>query len=459
MLNKRLLRWLTIVLPAGFTVLLLLVIDLLFPDRASLPALLFALALLAIGTSGFSAWVFGVIDQREEESRRHAAQLEALNQASLALTTELDLPIVLQKVVDLSRELVSARYGALGVLDPEGAAFEQFITSGIPEDDRASIGPPPSGHGLFSVLIADGRSIRVDNIARHHKSLGFPKQHPKMETLLGVPIVSKGIVIGDLYVADKALFTERGERKNVAGAFDERDQQMLEMFANQAAIAIENAKLYRQVQQLAVLEERERFGMDLHDGIIQSIYAVGLMLDDAQRKIEDTASTGAKISGAIQSLNQVIRDLRNYILHLRPQHFQGRDIFQGLEELGRALRANTFIEVHFTHGDFEPALLTSEQTVEILHIAQEALTNIQKHARASQVGIHVEILDNRVFQMTIENDGVSINRQKSSASVGHGLKNMRSRAKSLNGEVEVSPIAKGGTKVVLRVPVGKSARG
>lgn len=449
-LNKRLLRWLTIILPVTFTVSLLLVTDLLFPERASLPAVAFALVLLALGTSAFSAWVFNAIDQREAENLRHSIQLEALNQASLALTTELELSVVLQKVVDLSKQLVGARYGALGVLDEEGQAFEQFITSGIGIDDRATIGHPPRGVGLFSVLLADGQSLRVDDIEEHPKSAGFPSRHPPMKSLLGVPIVSKGRIIGDLYVADRL---SRSDEAKESTPFDEQDQQMLEMFANQAAIAIENATLYRQVQQLAVLEERERFGMDLHDGIIQSIYAVGLMLEDVQRKADDIEGSRNRIGGAIQSLNQVIRDLRNYILHLRPQHFQGRDILQGIEELGKALRANTFMDVQISGGNINPKSLTSEQTEEVLHIVQEALTNIQKHARASQVSIIAEILDNRVFQLTVENDGIPFEKARAAGSSGHGLKNMKTRAKSLEGEVEISPIPEGGTRVVLRVPL------
>lgn len=454
LVNKRLLRWLTIVLPVGFTLLLLVITDLLFEERASLPQLFFALVLVAVGTSIFSAWVFRAIDLREAEIARRASQLEALNAASQVLTTELELGTVLQKVVDLSRGLVAAKYGALGVLDESGQQFEQFITSGIPVEHRQRIGAPPTGKGVFSVLIDDAEPLRVDEISAHPRAIGFPSHHPEMKSLMGVPIISKGVVIGDLYLADKILAADEAGAPLHIGDFTLEDEQVLGMFALQAAIAIENAKLYRQVQQLAVLQERERFGMDLHDGIIQSIYAVGLMLEDVQRRAENEPGAAKdKIGVAIKSLNQVIGDLRNYILNLRPHHFQGRDVVQGVQELARALRANTFMSVDVYAEEDVAARLGPERTVEVLHIAQEALANIHKHSRASRVEVSMDILDNRVLQMVIEDNGVSIDRKRLQGGAGHGLRNMRERARGLDGEIEIGPLKEGGTRVVLRIPV------
>lgn len=457
MINKRLLRWLTIILPVGFTLILLVITELLFAERASLLQLFFALALVAIGTSIFSAWVFHIIDLREAEIARRASQLEALYTASQALTTELDLATVLQRVVDLSRELVTARYGALGVLDESGKEFEQFITSGIDSNQWHEIGDPPRGHGVFSVLIEDGLALRIEDISAHPRAMGFPRNHPPMKSLIGVPIVSKGVVIGDLYLADKLSVPQAGRgAQNNDSEFSAEDQQVLEMFALQAAIAIENAKLYRQVQQLAVLQERERFGMDLHDGIIQSIYAVGLMLEDVQRRVEsDPGMVREKIGTTIQSLNAVIGDLRNYILNLRPHHFQGRDVVQGVYELARALRANTFINVAVQANGVKPECVTPEQTVEILHITQEALTNVHKHSRASEVEISIEMLNDRVLQLAIEDNGISITRERLRGGQGHGLRNMRERTKALDGEIEIGPVPDGGTRIVVRIPISR----
>lgn len=446
-MNKRLLRWITIILPVAFVVAILALIDYLYTSVLSFPVIIIALISISIGTTLFSAWIFSIVDRREAEIHRRATQLEALNAASLALTTELDLSLVLQKVVDLSRELVSSKYGALGVLDQSGSAFEQFVTSGISTKKRQKIGDPPHGRGLFGVLISGGKPMMVEDIKGHQQHAGFPKNHPHMTNLLGVPIQTKGKIIGDLYLAEKQ--NEAGETI----PYTHEDQQILEMFATQAAIAIENARLYRQVQQLAILEERQRFGMDLHDGVIQSIYAVGLLLENIQRRVKsDPDESQRGISKAIESLNNAIIDIRNYILDLRPQHFQGRNIVQGVEELGRALRANTFMDVNINTDRIDPGRLSPEQTVEILHIAQEALSNVQKHAHASEVDISLQFL-NGDLQLAIKDNGVSISPDNLEHSYGNGLRNMRERAAMLEGEVLIAPLSSGGTEVTLRIPV------
>lgn len=450
-MSKRLLRWFTIIIPVLFVFALIYLENNLWEGKYHWLNYVVVLIILLIGSTFFSNWVFRLIDRREDEIRRRASQLEALNMAAVSLITELDLGLVLQKVVDLSRDLVSSRYGALGVLNRDGTAFEQFISSGISEEDRKKIGHPPEGKGIFKMLIEGGESMIIDDVPNFDGAIGFPKNHPMMRSLLGVPIKTKGRVIGNLYLVEKVDPYDHNSSEVLP--FTQEDKQILEMFATQAAIAIENARLYRQVQQLAILEERQRFGMDLHDGVIQSIYAVGLMLEDIQRRVAsdpDTAKTG--ISNAIRSLNTAISDIRNYILDLRPQHFQGRDIVQGVEELSRALRANTFMTVSLDVKNINPTRFTPEQTVEILHIAQEALSNVQKHARASEVDIvlnydgedlHLEILDN----------GISIEPKDLQRSRGNGLRNMQDRAASLNGDIQITPRVEGGTAVRLVVPI------
>jgi signal transduction histidine kinase len=450
-MTKRLLRWLTIIVPVLFVFILIYLENNLWQDEFRWLNLGVILVILLIGSSFFSNWVFGLIDRREDEIRRRASQLEALNMAALSLITELDLGLVLQKVVDLSRDLVSSRFGALGVLNQGGTAFEQFITSGIAEEERKQIGHPPEGKGIFKILIDGGKSMIIDDVPNFDGAHGFPENHPVMQSLLGVPIKTKGKVIGNLYLVEKVDPYDHNSSELLP--FTQEDKQILEMFATQAAIAIENARLYRQVQQLAILEERQRFGMDLHDGVIQSIYAVGLMLEDIQRRIEsepDSAKIG--ISNAIRSLNTAISDIRNYILDLRPQHFQGRDIVQGVEELSRALRANTFMTVSVDVNNVNPTRFTPEQTVEILHIAQEALSNVQKHARASEVDILLNYNGKDLFLEILDN-GISIAPKDLQRSRGNGLRNMQDRAAALKGDIQVTPRVEGGTAVRLVVPI------
>jgi signal transduction histidine kinase len=447
-LNTAQLRSIAIILPIAFWIGILYLRSLLFNENRSLAGDLFALVFVGAGATLFSVWIFRTIEEREAEIKLRSEQLTALHDAALALTTELDLAAVLQKVVELARGLVNARYGALGVLEPNGKLIEQFITSGITAEQRANLGALPRGHGLLGALIHEGKPIRIPNISTDPRSVGFPPNHPPMRTLLGVPIQSKGRVIGDLYMTDKLAADG-----SAAPEFSARDQEVLEMFATQAAIAIENAQLYRQRQQLVLLQERERFGMDLHDGIIQSIYAIGLQLEDAESRIaEEPQEAASRVHQVILALNDVIRDIRNYILDLRPQRFQGRDLLRGLEELARDFRANTFLNVNLTADAVEPDLLSPEQTVEILHVAQEALSNVRKHARASQVELDL-IRDADAVILMIEDNGIGFENVRRENGSGNGLPNMRERARAARGELDIERGQENGTRVTLRIPV------
>jgi signal transduction histidine kinase len=398
------------------------------------------------GSVGFTLWVFRLIELRETEARQRSEQLAALREAAMALTQELNLGMVLQRVVDQARTLAGAKYGALGVLEEQSEFIDQFITSGITLEQRERLGPLPRGHGLLGVLIKAGASIRVPDIATDPRSVGFPPNHPEMRSLLGVPIIFKGEVLGDLYLTDK--MAPSGEVTD----FSIQDQHLLEMFATQAAIAIKNAQLYRQSQQLTLLQERERFGMDLHDGVIQSIYAVGLMLEDTQyRAAQEPEAVQTGLPRAIEGLNEVIRDLRNYILDLRPQRFQGRDLSEGLAELARELRAHSFLEVDVQVETEAWKRFSPEQTVEILHIAREALTNIRKHARSSQVAITLtERPDN--LMLVISDNGMGFDPEQAMNSGGHGLHNMKERAQALGGKVEFARREARGTFLELVIP-------
>jgi signal transduction histidine kinase len=399
------------------------------------------------GTILFTFWIFSLFERQEAEVHHRSEQLAALHQAALTLTQELDLGTVLQQVVDQARSLARAKYGALGVLEENGKFIDQFITSGITTEQRARLGALPRGHGLLGVLIKAGASIRVPDIAADPRSVGFPPHHPEMQSLLGMPIKFKREILGDLYLADKT--TQSG----TVTTFSDEDQNLLEMFASQAAIAIKNAQLYRQSQQLTLLQERDRFGMDLHDGVIQSIYAVGLMLDDAQYRVA-TGQPEVKVMivRAIEGLNDVIRDIRNYILDLRPQRFQGRHLPEGLQELAREVRAHSFLNVDIKIASEDWTNLPPERTVEILHIVREALMNIRRHAHASNVDITLTRQPD-TLTLVVADNGKGFDSQQTINEQGNGLHNMGERAQALGGKVTITQRKTGGTCVELLIPL------
>jgi signal transduction histidine kinase len=370
------------------------------------------------------------------------AQLGAFNEATLTITAELSLDLVLQRIVHLARELVNARYAALGIPDRRGG-LEQFVISGLDAEQAAQIEHRPKGIGLLGALMRSTKPFRVPRIADDSRSAGFCRGHPPMTSFLGVPIISKGALLGTLYLTDKIGAKE----------FSEDDEQLVVMLAAHAAIAIENARLYQQVQRLAVLEERDRIGMDLHDGIIQSIYAVGLMLEYCNLLLDENPTAAkSKLSQAITSLNEVIRDIRNYILDLRPQRFQGKDLPGALFEMIRAFRANTLIQADLqvdAEGDLG---LTQSQASGLFHIAQEALANVAKHSHARLVSVLLA-RDGSQVTMTVQDNGRGFDLAHVKAYEGHGLRNMEARARLLGGKLSVDSESSKGTTVTVDVPL------
>jgi signal transduction histidine kinase len=176
-------------------------------------------------------------------------RLRALFAAGLAVTSELSLEALLHRVVETAAELTGARYAALGVIDASGSELEQFLTHGVDTDTRAEIGALPRGRGILGVLIGDAKPLRLHNLAEDPRSVGFPPGHPPMHSFLGVPIMLRGVAYGNLYLTEK----------QGADDFTEEDEELLLLLAGQAAVAIENARLYeastRWSRQLQSLEE------------------------------------------------------------------------------------------------------------------------------------------------------------------------------------------------------------
>lgn len=452
-IDTRSLRWLGVLVPLASWIVWAIVRTWIWRHPVSWLATLIELAIIAVGATLFANWVAVNLERREAEIRRRSEHLEALRQASLALTTELEIGKVLQQVVDQSRKLVNARYGALAVLGPDGRTVEQFYTSGLTPEFHSRLPNFPSGAGVLGVMSKEGRPIRLADILSDPRAVGFPEGHPPMRTLVGVPISSKGKVYGNLYLADKRISLPSGGE--IDGEFSAEDQELLSMFAVQAAIAVENAQLYRENQQIAVLRERERIGMDLHDGVIQSIYAIGLLLDDARHRIDTSPEQTREVIGAaIKGLNEVIADIRSYIQHLRPQRFRGRDIRQGLEALAQELRNDTALSVSVEIDERAATVCTARQADEFLHVAQEALANVRKHASAHHVTIQFGFYEG-LLQLCIEDDGVGMDPDAARRAQGNGLRNMRARARGLHGEFRLESAPGGGARLSVTAPIEK----
>jgi signal transduction histidine kinase len=385
-----------------------------------------------------------------DSSRASLQALEALNKAALAIASEVSLEKVLQQITDSVRELAGAKYAALGVPDADGK-MARFFTSGMTPEEIARIPHRPRGLGLLGVILHEGRSIRVADLRHDPRSVGFPPGHPPMHSFLGVPVRVGSEVIGNLYLTDKLRVTRPGRPPEVV-EFTKDDQHLVEMVAAHAAIAVQNARLYDQVGRLAIIEERSRIGMDLHDGVIQSIYAVGLTLESARMLLPGNPDeVNAILLQAIASLNEAIRDIRNFILDLRPQRFSG-DLNQALARLVREFQANAMVPVELSAEPEALSSLPMPVARTIFLTTQEALANVARHARANEVSVEIVSQDSMVT-LSIRDDGRGFNVAEQTQTVGHGLPNMRARAEERNGSFEVESTPGAGTTICLRLPL------
>jgi signal transduction histidine kinase len=348
----------------------------------------------------------------------------------------------LQVIVDRVRPLVGAEYAALGIVDADGR-IERFITSGMDDETRRQIGALPEGHGLLGLIIRENRSFRIPDLNVDARRYGFPPNHPPMTSFLGVPITIKGVSLGRLYLTNRIGAEE----------FSEEDRSLVETFALHAGIAMENARLHEQLQRLAVVDERERISKDLHDGVIQNLYAVGLSLEDVpELMVEDRPEAAARVERAIDSIHLSIKDIRNFIFGLRPELLEGVSVVVGLAALADEYRHNMIVdlELRLPEAVTEPP---AEVTGHLLAIVAESLSNIVRHSQASRASLTLSNLDHgRVLQLAIEDNGIGFD-PTGVVKLGHqGLANTRARAAQIGGSITIDSRPGSGTRLVVRVP-------
>lgn len=367
-----------------------------------------------------------------------AGVIEAFDAATRAIAGLQSVDAVLQVIVDQVRPLVGARYAALGIVDANGL-IERFVTSGITAEERARIGDLPRGRGLLGLIIRENRSFRIPDIQVDPRRHGFPPNHPEMHSFLGVPVTVQGRSVGRLYLTEK----------EAADEFSEADQRLVETFALHAGIAMENARLHEQVQRLAIVDERERIGRDLHDGIIQNIYAVGLSLEDVPELVrDDPDEVERRVERAIESLHLTIRDIRNFIFGLRPELLAGVTLPVGLAAIVDEFRHNSMIHVELETADLarEP---DREATAHLLAIANEALSNVARHSGATQASVRVASDPDGFVTLAVADNGHGFD-PSDAAALGHqGLANMRARAAGIDATMDIAS-DDAGTSVVVR---------
>jgi two-component system sensor histidine kinase DevS len=297
------------------------------------------------------------------------------------------------------------------------------------------------GEGFIGLVAKNREPIISHNLANEAHFLRDSVVKAGFRQIACIPLESTENMVGVLSVATRSN-----------SPIDERDIRLLTAVANWAALAIENARLHQNARRLAILEERERIGMDLHDGIIQSIFGVGLSLENISHLVKENPQKAQEgIKHSIDDLNQTIRDLRSYILDLRPRQLNGEGLMDGLRRLITEYRAHTLSEAVLTGPAESLDDMPQNHALAMFHICQEALANAAKHAAAKHLEVTVWVTSDRVL-MEIKDNGRGFEMEKMSSSLGHGLANMQTRARNVGGEVDISSARNEGTTVLAWVP-------
>jgi signal transduction histidine kinase len=527
---------------------------------------------------------------------------ERLLETGLALAAELSLPALLQRIVDQAVELTDARYGAVGVLDPNGVDLSAFITSGLTEQERTAIGELPLGRGILGLLIREPTVLRIRDIADDPRAAGFPPHHPPMRSFLGAPIRAHGRVFGNIYLTDKqgepgfseddaaavvilatqagvaianaqlyaalhlrerwldsvrevattllagdtaraalqlvahharelgdadmaTISVPQGEGLRIivadgAGAHELLDVEvplagslsdevirtertmvvadasestltqpmvssagvgpmilvplalrtstagvlavgrfagrpgfgpsyvpLLESFAEQASLALEYARAISEVTRLGMIEDRERIARDLHDGVIQSLFAVGIGLQGTAAIVGD-ARLADRIQQYVGEIDRVIGDLRSYIFGLRPSVLTAGNLTNTLEQLAHETEERTGVTVVVdVDATLESSLAAS--AAHIVHIVREALSNVGRHAEATTCRVSVR-RDGSSAIIEVDDDGRGFDRDATTSGLGMG--NLAERAEAIGGMMTVDSLIGRGTTVRVTVP-------
>jgi len=370
---------------------------------------------------------------------RLSPALRAVSDAVLAVAAQLSVEEVLQRLVERARELAGARFAALGIPDGEGG-FSRFLVSGM--DDRliAAMGPLPRTHGLLGAMLEPGGSFRTEDIHDHPRFHGWwPEEHPDMRSFLGVPIVARDGVIGAFYLTEK----------EGPAPFGPEDQEVIELLAAHAAIAITNARLYEHSRELSILSERNRLALELHDVVSQKLFSLVLSAEAAATLLDlDPPAARRQIDRLQELAREALDELRLLILELRPPDLERDGLAGALRKEVDMLRRLHDVEIELEVRD---GVGGGARDADVLRIAQEALHNALRHAAPGRVVVTVtENGDGLLVEVT--DDGAGFEPGDSELRAKHlGLTSMEERARAIGGRLELRSAPGAGTTVKLEV--------
>jgi len=370
-------------------------------------------------------------------STLNARQLAEMAATSDALASSEDLAEILHRLAIRAREITAADFAAISTFDEEGRV-SRFVYTGIDDGDARRLGDPPIGRGLLGDLASHDRPLRLDNLREHASYTGWPAGHPEMGPLLGVPVRAGGRAIGSFYMT----------RADGSAPFTEADELSAAVLALQAAVGVSTALARERTGRVFLLEERERIAHDLHDGTIQSLYALGLEFDSLRASTEDPDVEEA-LSFGVDRINALIAEIREYITMLEAeapssQPELARDLAFVIRQL---VPAGIDTVVNITAAALQE--IGTREAEDLLYVAREALSNAIRHGRASKIAVDLRQTPDETA-LTVQDNGVGFDQ--ANAHTGLGTITMRTRAERLGGTVTVLGIPGMGTTVRVSIP-------
>jgi signal transduction histidine kinase len=364
-------------------------------------------------------------------------RLIQLVEAAATVAGQPDLMTVLRSTIETAMELTGAEYGALGVIGEHGTLID-FLHAGLDPGAAEKMGRPPEGRGLLGTITRMGKTIRLDDMAEHPDSVGFPENHPGMETFLGVPVRVGERIFGNLYLTEKQ------------GGFTSEDEQLVEALALIAGSAVSSARLHERLHRAAVVEDRERIAREIHDGVIQNLFAIGLSLQAASSEADEhPEEVQAKIADAVTQLDSVMATLRHYIFDLRVRAFEPKNFEAEIRLAANGIlessSAAAIVEVSGDTDDLSTVLIE-----DVVQLVREGVSNAGRHSGAETVGITVHRRGDWV-SIEIRDNGYGFDPEVDGP--GMGLKNMRQRVERAGGQIEIRTALGAGTVVRVEMPV------
>ncbi len=400
---------------------------------------------LVFFTGVFSFVIFGLLERQQaqlekanKELQRRRDVLQGLWDATGVVANLPDVDAVLQRIVDVARPLFEADYAALAMVsDADAAKIVQLVTSGVSDEVRCAIGTLPEGGGLLGEVIRTRQIIRVQNLGSHSAFAGFPPNHPVMTSFLGLPLLYQGAVVGYLYL------TNNGD------GFTEQDAVMAHIFSQQAAVVISNARLYQSREAYATIEERERIGRELHDGVLQTIYGLTLSLEFI---LDTTADLGSDLRSELnrvtETLSLMMTDIRMYIHSLGTSPV---DLLVALRDMLQRAGNMSVVELEF--HDKEYLTLKADAVHNLVLTVQEAVSNALRHGMAERIVVGWQSTD-WDHHLWVEDNGKGFDPDLlgDDYSAHFGLKNMARRMEQMGGVMDIASAPGEGATIQFRWP-------